>query len=92
MPASVNHRELARLGAIARLDQLEQERAAILKAFPGLDRSRARGTTPTSRPRRGGSQPGRKLSTAAKRRMSAGMRKWWAARRAGSKKQAGAKA
>jgi hypothetical protein len=90
MPSSVNHRELARVGAIARLKEMDQERAALLKAFPGLDRGGSRGATATSRPRRGGSQRGRKLSAAAKKRMAAGMRKWWAKRKAGAKRQFGA--
>jgi len=69
-------REWARLGARTRLQALEQERAAILKAFPDLRRAPAAIAS---------SVPGstrRRFSTAAKRRMSAGMRRYWARRRA----------
>lgn len=71
------HREWARLGAMARLEQLEQERRAILSSFPEL-----RGAAGRRKKGPGGSVPGRKLSPAAKKRMSAGMRKWWAKRKA----------
>lgn len=81
MSVTLNHREFARLGAAARLKELDQERVAILKAFPGLKHGAA--------PRKagpGGSRPGRKISPAAKRRMSAGMRRWWAKRKGKAKK------
>ena len=68
-------REWARLGARTRLQALEQERSAILKAFPDLRRAPASiASVPGSTRRR--------FSTAAKRRMSAGMRRYWARRRA----------
>jgi hypothetical protein len=70
----------ARLGAEARLQTIEKERASILAAFPEL---RGAGR------RSGGTASGRKrrtMSAAARRRMSAGMRKYWARRRAQQKK------
>jgi hypothetical protein len=81
MPTQRQQREWARLGAMARLQQLEQERRVILSTFPDLRRT-------ASAPSRGGSLPGRKLSADAKKRMSEGMRKWWAKRRARSGKGA----
>jgi len=68
-------REWARLGAAARLQKLNQERANILKMFPEL----RRGLPSAS------GKPKRRFSAAAKRRMSEGMRKYWARRRAAGK-------
>lgn len=69
-------REWARIGAGARLLEIESERIAILKEFPefrrGLDRQTARGT----------GRPRAKLTPAARRKLSAGMRKYWARRKA----------
>jgi hypothetical protein len=57
---------------------IEQERQAILKVFPDLRRagtvSLANGAI--------GHRPKRQFSAAAKRRMSAGMRRYWARRKA----------
>jgi hypothetical protein len=75
--------EWAKIGARTRLEELEQERRAILARYPELAES------PRRRP--GGSRPGRKLSAAAKRRMKAGMRKWWAKRKAAAKRKGRAK-
>jgi hypothetical protein len=73
------HREWARIGAGARLTEIDRERAAILKAFPELRRKGAAvEPNPTGTPKR-------RFSAAAKRRMSAGMRKFWARRRAEDK-------
>jgi hypothetical protein len=62
-------REWALLGAQLQLVQLDRERAEILAAFPEL-RSQRRGRI------RG------PLTAAARRRLSAGMRRYWAARKA----------
>jgi hypothetical protein len=65
------------------LQQIEEERRAIYAAFPEL-----RGGVPAigqlGEPprRRGGSRKGRKLSAEARKRMSEGMRKYWARRKA----------
>jgi hypothetical protein len=67
----------ARIGASLRLAQIDQERAAILKAFPGLHRERATGAT---------IRPRRQMSAAARRAMSAGMKKYWARRKASGSK------
>jgi hypothetical protein len=75
-------REWARLGAHARLMAIESERVAILKAFPEL----ARGGAVHSA--NGLVLPKRRFSAAARRRMSAGMRKFWARRKAEAKAKA----
>jgi hypothetical protein len=72
-------REWARLGAGTRLSEIDRERAAILKAFPELRRKGASAELSPS------GKPKRRFSAAARRRMSAGMRKFWARRRAAGK-------
>ena len=76
-------RRLARLGAIARLDQLHQEEGAIRAEFPELfGRGRklqprdGQTTTPGRRVRRR-----RAMSAAARKAVSERMRKYWAGRR-----------
>lgn len=76
-PRSDRHKEWARLGALARLQEIEQEREAIVAAFPDL-RSKAPGLRVSSDSvgtRR------RTISPKGRRAMSAGMRKYWAKRR-----------
>ena len=79
-------RRLARLGAVARLEQLREEEAAIRAEFPELFGGRRgngrRGTKePGSRKRR------RPAMTAAQRKeVSERMRKYWAERRKASAK------
>jgi hypothetical protein len=81
---SALEREWARLGAMTRLQKLDEERASILKAFPELRRASSKlaasGTFNSYRTKR-------QFSAAARRRMSAGMRKYWARRRAAGKVQ-----
>jgi hypothetical protein len=69
-------REWARMGAGARLMEIEGERSAILKAFPELRNGAARFMAGAGVYKR------RKLSAAARRKLSAGMRKYWAKRKA----------
>lgn len=82
MAVSLNRREmhrLARVGAQARLVELERERALILRAFPGLEAGLPRSSPETnaaSRPRRR-----RGMSAAQRKAVSLRMRKYWAARR-----------
>ncbi len=78
-------RRLARLGAVARLEQLRQEEAAIRAEFPelfgrGRHAASAEGekATATRRPRS-------KMSAAARKIVSERMRKYWADRRKNSK-------
>lgn len=68
-------REWARIGASARLQDIEGERAAILKEFPELRGAKGRVSLSAGFPRR-------KLSAAARKKLSAGMRKYWARRKA----------
>jgi hypothetical protein len=56
---------------------IERERGAILKAFPELRRNGAAASIDGL-----GDRPKRQFSQAARRRMSAGMRKFWARRKA----------
>jgi hypothetical protein len=71
---------LARIGAAARLAELDRERADLLRDFPGL-RAASRAATgrdggvPVRRRRRRG------MSAAARRAVSIRMKKYWAARR-----------
>ena len=64
-------REWALIGAKARLVEIDQERAAIMQQFPEL---------------RTGSKSGRKLTPAARRKLSQGMRKYWAKRKSSAPK------
>ena len=78
---------LARLGAKARLEELQQEEAAIRRAFPDVF-GRRRGR-PAAAPSAGPSQPAARrrrrrrsnMSPAARRAVSIRMKKYWADRR-----------
>jgi hypothetical protein len=63
-------RHYARLGAAERLKQIDDERRALVR-FLGR--------------RHAGARPGRTISAAGRRRMSAGMKRYWARRRAAEK-------
>jgi hypothetical protein len=72
-------RRLARLGAIARLEQLKQEEAAIRAEFPELfGRGRRAAVADVAKTRR---RSRRKMSSAARKAVSERMRKYWAERR-----------
>lgn len=77
------HAEFARLGAIARLQQIDRERAEILASFPELKKKGA--LTALSTLNVGAPAPRRKVSAAARRAMSEGMRKFWARRKSQAK-------
>ena len=86
--ANLNHeqlRRLARLGAVARLEQLRQEESAIRAEFPELFGGRRGGRAaekePTSRKRRR-----RAMNAAQRKEVSERMRKYWAERRKASAK------
>ena len=78
-------RRLARIGAAARLAELERERAALLRDFPEL-RS---GSAQSRRGARGGETAGtppvrrgrRSMSAAERRAVSLRMKRYWAQRR-----------
>jgi hypothetical protein len=78
-------RRLARLGAIARLEQLKQEEAAIRAEFPELFGRGRRNTTvaDAAKPAR---RRRRKMSSEARKAVSERMRKYWADRRKGKGK------
>jgi hypothetical protein len=78
---------LARLGAHARLEQIEAERRAILRAFPGLALVAAREGQAGPAAEKAGSAPKkkarkrRKMTAAEKKAVSERMKKFWAARK-----------
>ncbi len=85
---------LARIGAAAKLAQLEREIAALKRAFPGLTAQSAPATAPppepglrvgpeTTLPRRGRRAP---MNAAERKAVSERMKRYWDARRkAGNK-------
>jgi hypothetical protein len=78
-------RRLARLGAIARLEQLRQEEAAIRAEFPELfgrgGRRGARASAAATGGARKRRQRRRTMSAANRKAVSERMRKYWAERR-----------
>ena len=72
-------RRLARLGAKARLEELRQEEAAIRSAFPDLLGRGRRGQVSNKKAAAGRKR--RPMSAAARKAVSARMRKYWAERR-----------
>jgi len=70
-------RRLARLGAKARLEELQKEEASIRRAFPDLFSRGARKAGATA----GGRRRRRGMSAAARKAVSERMKKYWAARR-----------
>jgi hypothetical protein len=79
-------RRLARLGAIARLEQLRQEEAAIRAEFPELFGRGGRKGAGTAAATAGGGRKGtrrrrRAMSAAGRKAVSERMRKYWAERR-----------
>jgi hypothetical protein len=83
--ASLNQeqlRRLARLGAVARLEQLRQEEAAIRQEFPELfGRGRRAQATASPTPSSGSRRRTRSMSAANRKAVSERMRKYWAERR-----------
>ena len=79
----------ARLGAAVRLQEIRAEADAIFAAFPELRHGRAASSPPATTE---GSRPRRTMSEDARKRMSAGMRRYWAKRKAADSKAARAKA
>jgi hypothetical protein len=82
--ARIDLRPFARVGAQARLDQLQAERERILRAFPDL--GKMGGSTSAGRPavRQAAAVATRRrkpMSAAGKKAVSERMRKYWAARR-----------
>lgn len=74
-------RRLARLGAMARLEQLRQEEAAIRGEFPELFGRGRQAQAGDGGVTRGTRRRRRAMSAAARRAVSVRMRKYWAERR-----------
>ncbi len=76
------HHQWARVGALTRLREIEAERAAIFAAFPDLRRQGAGAAVAVA------AATGRRrtISPEGRKAMSAGMRRYWARRRAAEKK------
>lgn len=77
-------RRLARLGAVARLEQLREEEAAIRAEFPELFGGRRSNGEVTKSGRRKRRRPA--MSAAQRKQVSERMRKYWAERRKASGK------
>jgi hypothetical protein len=73
-------RRLARLGAVARLEQLKQEEANIRAEFPELF-GRGRGARPAAAPAKARRRARKPMTAAQKKAVSERMRKYWADRR-----------
>jgi hypothetical protein len=84
-------KRLARLGAVTRLDQIEEERRAILRAFPALAASSARqkpaapspGGRPAAEAPKTTARKRRKMTAEEKKAASERMKQYWAARKQG---------
>jgi hypothetical protein len=74
--ADVN--QWAKLGAFARLKEINEELAAIYRAFPDLKGQRSLAAGPST----GGGQKRKRFSAEGKAAISEGMRKYWARRKA----------
>jgi hypothetical protein len=77
-------RRLARLGAVARLEQIRAEEAAIRGEFPelfGRGRREERSVSPPAAKAAGRRRRRRKMSAQARKAVSERMRKYWAERR-----------
>ena len=80
----------ARLGAMARLQEIDAERQAILRAYPDLRRGRLTAVAVGRGGRAEVDALGRRrrtISPEGRKRMSEGMRKYWAKRKQAEKKE-----
>ena len=85
MAQTVNVNQWAKLGAAARLKEIQEELGSIYRAFPDLKGQRSLATGASS----GGRQKRKRFSAAGKAAISEGMRKYWARRKAKAAKAAG---
>ena len=85
-PSAATQREWARIGAAQRLHELREEEDAILSTFPELGRGKTSGGS-TKAVTRSRKKKGR-ISPEGRKRMVAGLRKYWAAKKAAQKKAA----
>ncbi len=72
---------LARIGAMARLQELEAEAAAIRKAFPGLKKAQAIAPTLTEAVAKPKAKKRKKMSAEARKAIGDRMKAYWAAKR-----------
>ena len=79
-------RRLARLGAVARLEQLREEEAAIRAEFPELFGGRRANGKAAGRERGQRKRRRRAMTSAQRKEVSERMRKYWADRRKASAK------
>ena len=85
MAQTVNVNQWAKLGAAARLKEIQEELGSIYRAFPDLKGQRSLATGASA----GGRQKRKRFSAAGKAAISEGMRKYWARRKAKAAKAAG---
>jgi hypothetical protein len=74
-------RRLARMGAAARLAELDRERAALLRVFPGLRAGSRASSESTGNRTTGTRRSRRRMSAAARKAVSLRMTRYWAQRR-----------
>ena len=85
MAQTVDVNQWAKLGAAARLKEIQEELDSIYRAFPDLKGQRSLATSASS----GRRQKRKRFSAAGKAAISEGMRKYWARRKAKAAKAAG---
>src|SRR5512145_3281799 len=78
MARTVDVNQWAKLGAAARLKEIQEELASIYRAFPELRGQRGATAGALS----GGRQKRKRFSASGKAAISEGMRKYWARRKA----------
>ena len=84
MARTIDVNQWAKLGAAARLKEIQEELAAIYRAYPELKSQRGPAPSASS----GGRQKRKRFSAAGKAAISEGMRKYWARRKAKAAKAA----
>jgi len=87
MARTVDVNQWAKLGAAARLKEIQAEEAAIYRAFPDLKGQRIVAASAAT----GGRAKKKRFSAAGKAAISEGMRKYWARRKAKAAKAAATK-
>jgi hypothetical protein len=84
MARKIDVNQWAKLGAAARLREIQEELASIYRAFPELRGQRSLPAAVSA----GGGQKRKRFSAAGKAAISEGMRKYWARRKAKAAKAA----
>ncbi|HEY5473732.1 MAG TPA: hypothetical protein VIK32_11130 [Candidatus Limnocylindrales bacterium] len=74
--------DLARLGAIARLKELDQEAAALRKMFPGMKQATEQAAEPAPAAPKAKRNKGRMMSKSARKTQSEKMKAYWAKKKA----------